>query len=109
MRSLPSACGVFDRHPLAEWIRSYKTIESLDFDVLAQGHGSVTFTKGDVSEGRQYFEDLRADVAQGMAAGKTLAELQESLLLEKYRSWAHYDTLRKDNIEAAYLNLKNYP
>jgi glyoxylase-like metal-dependent hydrolase (beta-lactamase superfamily II) len=109
MRSLPSACGVFDRHPLAEWIRSYKTIEALDFDILAQGHGSVTFTKGDVSEGRQYFEDLRADVTQGMAAGKTLAELKESLLLEKYRSWAHYDTLRKDNIEAAYLNLKNYP
>jgi glyoxylase-like metal-dependent hydrolase (beta-lactamase superfamily II) len=109
MRSLPSACGVFDRHPLAEWIRSYKTIESLDFDILAQGHGSVTFTRSDVSEGRQYFEDLRADVVQGMAAGKTLAELKESLLLEKYRSWAHYDTLRKDNIEAAYLNLKNYP
>jgi hypothetical protein len=44
-----------------------------------------------------------------MAAGKTLAELKESLLLEKYRGWAHYDTLRKDNIESAYLNLKNYP
>ena len=39
MRSLPSGCGMFDRHPLSEWIRSYRTIESLDFDILAQGHG----------------------------------------------------------------------
>ncbi len=39
MRSLPSACGMFDQHPLAEWIHSYHTIEDLDFDILAQGHG----------------------------------------------------------------------
>ncbi len=108
MRSLPSGCGMFDRHPLAEWIRSYETLESLDFDILAQGHGSVTFTKADVSEGRRYFEDLRAGVAQGMAHGKSLAELKKSLLLEKYKDWAYYDMLREVDIEAAYLNLENY-
>jgi glyoxylase-like metal-dependent hydrolase (beta-lactamase superfamily II) len=109
MRSLPSGCGAFDRHPLSEWIRSYRTIESLDFDILAQGHGSITFTKDDLVEGRRFFEDLRDGVAQGMANGKSLAELKESLLLGKYKSWAYYDMLRKDDIEAAYLNLKNYP
>ncbi len=109
MRSLPSACGAFDRHPLSEWIKSYETIEGLDFDILAQGHGSVTFTRADLIEGRQYFEDLRNAVAKGMADGKSLAELKETILLEKYRTWAYYDMLRKDNIEAAYLNLKNYP
>jgi glyoxylase-like metal-dependent hydrolase (beta-lactamase superfamily II) len=109
MRSLPSGCGMFDQHPLAEWIRSYKTIEGLDFDILAQGHGSVTFTKADVSEGRGYFEDLRAGVAQGMAQGKSLAELKKTLLLEKYKDWAYYDMLREVDIEAAYLNLENYP
>jgi glyoxylase-like metal-dependent hydrolase (beta-lactamase superfamily II) len=109
MRSLPSGCGMFDRHPLAEWIRSYQTIEALDFDILAQGHGSVTFTKTDVSEGRQYFEDLRAGVARGMAQGESLAELKKTLLLEKYQDWAYYDMLREVDIEAAYLNLENYP
>jgi glyoxylase-like metal-dependent hydrolase (beta-lactamase superfamily II) len=109
MRSLPSGCGMFDQHPLAEWIRSYKTIEGLDFDILAQGHGSVTFTKADVSEGRQYFEDLRAGVALGMAQGKSLAELKKTLLLEKYQDWAYYDMLREADIEAAYLNLESYP
>lgn len=109
MRSLPSGCGMFDQHPLAEWIKSYRTIEGLDFDILAQGHGSVTFTKADVSEGRQYFEDLRAAVAQGMAQGRSLAELKKSVMLEKYQDWAYYDMLREVNIEAAYLNLENYP
>ena len=109
MRSLPSGCGMFDRHPLAEWIRSYKSIEALDFDILAQGHGTVTFTKADVSEGRQYFEDLRDGVAQGMAQGKSLAELKKTLLLEKYKDWAYFDMLREVDIEAAYLNLETYP
>jgi glyoxylase-like metal-dependent hydrolase (beta-lactamase superfamily II) len=109
MRSLPSGCGMFDQHPLAEWIRSYKTIEGLDFDILAQGHGAVSFTKADVSEGRHYFEDLRDGVAQAMAQGKSLAEIKRTLLLEKYKDWAYFDMLREVDIEAAYLNLETYP
>ena len=58
MRSLPSACGAFDEHPLSDWIASYRAIEALDFDILAQGHGAVLFSKADVAEGRRSFEDL---------------------------------------------------
>ena len=108
MRSLPSACGVFDQHPMAEWIRSFRTIEALDFDTLVQGHGLVTFTKADVAAARGFMEDLRDAVSKGMAEGKSLAELKQSIRLEKYKDWAFYDRLREDNIEAAYLNLKTY-
>lgn len=108
MRSLPSACSAFDRHPLAEWIKSYETIEQLDFDVLVQGHGQVTFTKADVREGREFFQDLRDAVSRGMAAGRSLADLKEHVLLEKYRGWAYYDMLRGDDVEAAYVNLQVY-
>src|SRR5215471_2204162 len=108
LRSLPSACGNFDSHPLSEWIKSYKTIESLDFDRLAGGHGSALFKKSDVADARQFFEDLTAAVSAGMAEGKTLDELKKSILLEKYKDWAYYARLREDNIEAAYNNLKTY-
>ncbi|MEQ1580376.1 MAG: MBL fold metallo-hydrolase [Steroidobacteraceae bacterium] len=108
MRSLPSACGNFDGHPLAEWVRSYRTIEALDFDVLVQGHGSPTFVKADVAEGRQYFEDLIADVTAGMAKGLGPDELKQTVRLEKYRSWQNYDRLRADNVVSAYYNLKLY-
>jgi glyoxylase-like metal-dependent hydrolase (beta-lactamase superfamily II) len=108
LRSLPSACGNFDSHPLAEWIKSYKTIESLDFDTLAGGHGSALFKKADVAEARQYFEDLAAAVSTGMSQGNGIAELKKTILLDKYKDWAYYARLREDNIEAAYNNLKVY-
>ena len=108
MRSLPSACGNFDGHPVSEWIKSSRTMESLDFDILVQGHGARTFGKQDVVEGREFMEDLVAAVSAGMAAGKSLDELKRTILLEKYKSWAFYEKLRTDNIEAAYNNLKNY-
>lgn len=37
IRSLPSACGPFDGHPVDEWIESYKAVEALDFDTFAGG------------------------------------------------------------------------
>ena len=108
LRSLPSACGNFDQHPMSEWIKSYKTIEALDFDVLAGGHGSVLFTKPEVAEARRYFEDLANTVNLGMSQGKSLEELKSRVLLEKYKDWAFYQRLREDNIEAAYNNFKTY-
>ncbi len=107
IHSLPSACGPFDGSPLAEWIRSYRAVEALDFDVLAGGHGEL-FDKAAVTATREYFEDLTAAVSAGMAAGTPLAELKATLELPKYRDWANYDRLRAKNIEAAYLNLKLY-
>jgi glyoxylase-like metal-dependent hydrolase (beta-lactamase superfamily II) len=108
LRSLPSACGNFDQHPIPEWIKSYRTIESLDFDVLAGGHGTVLFKKADVSEARQFFEDLLAAVTEAMSQGKSLEEMKRTILLEKYKDWSFYQRLREDNIEAAYQNLKTY-
>lgn len=108
IRSLPSACGPFDGSPLAEWIKSYRTVESLDFDVLAGGHGRALFKKADVTATREYFEALVAAVSAGMAAGRPLADLREHLQLPGYEHWANYDRLRAYNIEAAYQNLKLY-
>lgn len=105
IRSLPSACGPFDGHPLAEWIASYETVEALDFDTLVGGHGQVLFDKSGVAETRIYFETLRDEVAAAIDAGQTLAEMQDSILLDDYADWVNYDRLRRDNIEAAYRNL----
>jgi glyoxylase-like metal-dependent hydrolase (beta-lactamase superfamily II) len=107
MHALPSACGPFDGSPLAEWIKSYRTVEALDFDVLAPGHGRL-FTKADVVDTRRYFEDLTAAVSAGMAAGQSLEQLMQSVRLERYRDWVNYDRLRENNIEAAYRNLQLY-
>src|SRR4029079_8805185 len=107
-RSLPSACGPFDGSPLDEWIKSYRTVEALDFDVLVPGHGARLLDKTLVRETREYFEDLRTEVATGMAAGQTLEQLKASVKLERYKAWANYQQLRTYNVEAAYHNLLTY-
>jgi glyoxylase-like metal-dependent hydrolase (beta-lactamase superfamily II) len=107
IHSLPSACGPFDGSPLSEWIRSYRTVEDLDFDILAPGHGAL-FEKSDVTDTREYFEDLAAAVSAGMAAGHSMEELMQTIRLDKYEDWVHYERLLPDNVEAAYNNLKLY-
>lgn len=106
-RSLPSTCSAFDRHPLAEWIRSYRTVEALDFDRVAPGHGDV-FDKAVVTETREYFEYLVAEVSAGIRSGRPLAELVTTITLDRYKGWANYERLRRMNVEAAYLNLTRY-
>jgi glyoxylase-like metal-dependent hydrolase (beta-lactamase superfamily II) len=106
-RSFPSACGPFDGNPLSEWIRSYRIVEALDFDIFAGGHGALA-TKADVTANREFFEELVAAVSAGMAQGKSLTELQQSLMFEKYKDWAGYLARRAPTIESAYNNLRLY-
>lgn len=108
IRSLPSACGPFDGSAMSEWIGSYRTVEALDFDILAGGHGRALFDKQGVTDTRIYFEDLAAAVSAAMGEGLTLEEMQETIRLEAYSGWVNYERLRANNIEAAYLNLKLY-
>lgn len=107
-RSLPSACGPFDGSPLSQWIASYENVEALDFDIVIAGHGSALLDKALVRETREFFEHLRDEVSAGMAAGKSLPELKESVTLERYEDWANYERLRAYNVEAAYRNLQLY-
>ncbi len=108
MRSLPSACGHFDGHPMDEWIKSYRSLEALDFDISVGGHGSVPFTKQDITEGREFMEYLKREVEAAMRSNLSLAQMKQSILLEPYKDWRYYKELREDNIEAAYFNLKTY-
>ena len=90
MRSMPSACGPFDGHPMDEWIKSYRTIEALDFDISVGGHGTVPFTKADIAEGREFFEYLKREVQAAMSKGMSLEQMKKTLMLEPYKDWRHY-------------------
>ena len=58
-----------------------------------------------VTETREFFEYLVAQVSAGIRSGQPLAALVESITLDRYRNWANYERLRRMNVEAAYLNL----
>jgi hypothetical protein len=38
-----------------------------------------------------------------------LADLKETITLERYTGWANYERLRRMNVEAAYVNLTSRP
>ncbi|MDH3371769.1 MAG: MBL fold metallo-hydrolase [Gammaproteobacteria bacterium] len=86
---------------LDAWLNSIRMAEALDFDFAVGGHG-VVGNKADVIEFRNYLEELRDEVATGIAAGQSLAELQETILMDRYRSWLNYNEWRILNIEGMY-------
>ena len=81
-----------------QWIQQVKKVEALDFDILIGGHGPVG-TKKDVSAGIAYLEEMRAAVLEGLKAGKSVDELKQTVLMEKYKDWGSYDQWRELNVQ----------
>lgn len=81
-----------------EWMGAVRKVEAMDFDVLVPGHGALG-TKADATAFRLYMEKLYAEVGKAARAGKTLAEMQQSITMAEYRDWGNYDKQFKLNIE----------
>jgi glyoxylase-like metal-dependent hydrolase (beta-lactamase superfamily II) len=97
----------FDRRSISTWIASIRALESLDFDTVINSHYE-SGTKADLIAFRQWLEDLQAAVSAGIKAGKTVEELQKTITLDKYKSWAGYDMQLPGIIQSAYASLTTY-
>jgi cyclase len=86
------------------WINALQRMEGLDIDTVISGHGPIG-NKNDLSALRQYLEKLMAEVKQEVEKGKTLEEVKQSVKLEGYKDWDHYDWKLGVNIETAYKEL----
>ena len=86
---VPQRVRALRREPALGMDSFLQTVESLDFDIFAGGHGAPA-TKSDVTANRQFFEELVAAVSAGMAQGKTLARTSTSLMFEKYKDRTGY-------------------
>ena len=91
--------------PVAPWIEANRHLQTLDYDIVAPGHGDVVGTKADVDDSTRYLEDLLAAVTEGIATGQSLEEMQQSIMLEDYADWAQYEAWRAQNIQGAYEGL----
>jgi glyoxylase-like metal-dependent hydrolase (beta-lactamase superfamily II) len=83
------------------YIDALRTIVSLDFDHAATGH-ALMGTKKDVAQSLQYLEDLSKGVAAGIGAGRSLQEIQKSLMLDAYKGFERWDTHRTVHIAQVY-------
>jgi hypothetical protein len=67
---------------IGSWIDALRIITEIDFDHALTGHAQAG-TKKDAADLLRYLEEL----ASGVAAGRTLAEIQKTLTLDSYKSW----------------------
>ena len=81
-----------------DWMEAIKKVESIDFEILAPGHGALG-TKADAVEHRNYLEDLYRQVVEARKAGKSVEEMKESINLEKYSHFGQYEAWLPLNIE----------
>lgn len=101
---IPVQSMAFRDHPdgyLEEWLESLKRVETMDFDILAPGHGPMG-TKAHVTEFRVYLETMMNDVLAGIRAGRTVDELKQSMRMERYANWGGYAQMRELNIEGTF-------
>lgn len=77
-----------------EWIRTLKEIETSDFDKALFSHGAdgrFIGSKTDVTEVREFLEDLRAAVKVEFDKGTGLSDIPKYIDLPKYHHWGNYD------------------
>jgi hypothetical protein len=86
------------------WIDALTTITALDFEHALTGH-ALSGTKKDAMQSLQYLVDISKGVAVGIAAGRSLPEIQKSLTLDAYKGFERWDTIREAHIAAVYATI----
>ncbi len=80
------------------YVRQIEAAQTLDFDILAPGHGN-TGTKADLGEARAYVVELKAAVLDGLKAGKSLDDLKAEVTMAGYADFGQYEAWLPLNIE----------
>jgi len=83
------------------WASAIRSVEALGAEVIVPGHGNVG-TTADVAAHRQYLAELHDAVAEGIAAGSSLEELQASVTMDAYSDWLNFEQWRALNVEGMY-------
>src|SRR5512134_3579073 len=89
---------------IGSWIDSLSTITALDFEHALTGH-ALSGTKEDAMQSLQYMLDISKGVAAGVAAGRSLPEIQRTLTLDAYKGFERWDTIREAHIAAVYATI----
>ena len=90
-----------------DWIDSLRKVETMDFDILAPGHGPLG-RKAHVAMFREYLEELRAEVSRYVREGKSLEETKHLVKMSKYEKWGNYQQWLPLNVEGMYRYVSLY-
>ncbi len=82
-------------------IAKIKEVAAMDFEHFVCSHGRLG-TKADVTANLAYREAVASAVKDAIAAGKTLEQTRDSVLMSDYSSWEYYEQQRPLNVAGAY-------
>ncbi len=74
-----------------DWERTLIEVEALDFDVAMFGHDRAYGPASEVTEIREYIQDLRAEINRMMQEGVNPFTIPSTIELPKYQEWSMYD------------------
>jgi len=74
-----------------EWVRTLIEVETLDFETSMFGHKSSSGPASEVTEIREYLQDLRAEIFSMMQEGVNPMMIPSTIELPKYQEWEFYD------------------
>jgi glyoxylase-like metal-dependent hydrolase (beta-lactamase superfamily II) len=78
-----------------------RQVEALDFEHFVCSHGRLG-TKADVTANLRYREAVANAVREAIAAGKTLEQTRDTVLMSDYSDWEFYEQQRPQNVAGAY-------
>jgi len=90
------------------YIEALRRVNSLDYEYALTGH-ALAGKKQDIVDEQHLLEDLSKGVAAGVAAGRSLAEIQRTLTLDAYKNFERWDTDVKRHIADVYATLMGGP
>ncbi len=89
---LPNREMDYENGMFEEWMAAIRQAEETakNFEYVSTGHGPVG-TWENIREWRVYFEMLREQVAEGIAAGRSLEQMQRNITMDEYSGWFGFD------------------
>ena len=89
---LPNREMDYENGMFEEWMTAIRETEAMakNFEFVSTGHGPVG-TWEDVMAWREYLDKLQAQVAAGIAAGRTLEQMQRDITMDEYSDWFGFD------------------
>ena len=99
------ASGFLAGYTVDEYEVAVGAVQALEFDTLVQGHSDILGTRADVDDFIVLLRTLESDVAAAVAAGSSLEETLESVMLEDYSDWLLYETRRPQLVRNMYESL----
>ncbi len=89
-------------YPVDQYVDAISKLQELDFDIVVAGHGNIIGEKADLLLFLDFLRALEAAVTNGVAEGKSLDEMLQSLSFPDYEDWLRYEDRRVTLITETY-------